>query len=142
MRVMVAALLLVFGTGLAGEARAQGFAALVSPPRFELSAQGGKTLRSVFEISNRSTAPAKYTVHTADWSLSPDFSVNFQEELQPGSCRPWVALERPEVIVPGAGTLRYRFEEDAIVINWGWFFRQETIVIRLARILFLPLKPR
>jgi fimbrial chaperone protein len=110
MRAIVAALLVVFGMGLAGAARAQGFAALVSPPRFELSSEGGKTLRRVFEISNRSTAPSKYTIHTADWSLSPDFSVNFREELQPGSCRPWVALERPEVVVPGAGTLRYRFE--------------------------------
>lgn len=26
------------------------------------------------------------------------------------SCRPWVAIERPEVVVPGAGTMRYRFE--------------------------------
>lgn len=25
-------------------------------------------------------------------------------------------------------TLRYRFEEDAVVINWGFFFRRETIV--------------
>src|SRR5580704_8697866 len=91
-------------------ARAQGFAALVSPPRFELSAKPGKTLRSVIEVSNRSTGPAHYLVHTADWTLAPDFSVSFQDDLQPGSCRPWVAIERPEVEVPGGGTLRYRFE--------------------------------
>jgi hypothetical protein len=36
--------------------------------------------------------------------------VQFQDELLPGSCRPWVAIERPEVIVPGGATLRYRFE--------------------------------
>lgn len=110
MRLIVAALLFLFGIGLGGASHAQGFAALVSPPRFELSTRAGKTLRSVFEISNRSTAPSKYYVRTADWILAPDFSVSFQEELQPGSCRPWVALERPEVVVPGAGTLRYRFE--------------------------------
>jgi hypothetical protein len=91
-------------------ARAQGFAALVSPPRFELSTKPGKTLRSVIEISNRSTGTGKYLVHTADWDLSPDFSVNFHDELQPGSCRPWVSIERPQIEVPGAGTLRYRFE--------------------------------
>ena len=90
--------------------QAQGFAALVSPPRFELAAKPGKTLRSVIEVSNRSTAPARYLIHTADWTLSPDFSVNFHDDLQPGSCRPWVAIERPEVVVPGGGTLRYRFE--------------------------------
>jgi fimbrial chaperone protein len=88
----------------------QGFAALVSPPRFELATQAGKTLRSVVEVSNRSTAPARYLVHTADWTFSADFSVNFHEDLQPGSCRPWVAIERPEIVVPGGGTLRYRFE--------------------------------
>src|SRR5580698_4092308 len=91
-------------------ARAQGFAALVSPPRFELSAKPGKTVRSVIEISNRSTAPGKYLVHTADWDLSADFSVTFHDDLQPGSCRPWVAIERPDIVVPGAGTMRYRFE--------------------------------
>lgn len=91
-------------------AHAQGFAALVSPPRFELATKPGKTLRSVIEISNRSTAPGKYIVHTADWDLSADYSVNFHDDLQPGSCRPWVAIERSQVVVPGAGTLRYRFE--------------------------------
>ena len=108
------ALFLVFGSlaavVLPAGARAQGFAALVSPPRFELAAKPGKTLRSVIQVSNRSTAPGRYLIHTADWRLSPDFSVSFQDELQPDSCRPWVAIERPEVTVPGGGTLRYRFE--------------------------------
>jgi hypothetical protein len=90
--------------------RSQGFAALISPPRFEVSAKPGKTLRNVIEVSNRSTATAKYLIHTADWTLSQDFSVSFHDDLQPGSCRPWVALERPIVEVPGGGTLRYRFE--------------------------------
>jgi hypothetical protein len=89
---------------------AQGFAAMVSPPRFELKSKAGKTLRSVIEVSNRSSAPAKFLLHTADWTLAPDFSVSFHDELEEGSCRPWVALERPEVVVPGGGTLRYRFE--------------------------------
>src|SRR5882672_12737779 len=98
------------GIAASQPACAQGFAALVSPPRFELAARPGKILRSVVEVSNRSTAPARYLVHTADWTFSPDFSVSFHDELQPGSCRPWVAIERPEVVVPGGGTLRYRFE--------------------------------
>ncbi len=89
---------------------AQGFAAMVSPPRFELKTKPGKTVRSVIEVSNRSSAPAKFLIHTADWTLGSDFGVSFHDELQQGSCRPWVALERPEVVVPGGGTLRYRFE--------------------------------
>src|SRR2546430_13938051 len=42
--------------------------------------------------------------------LGADYSVAFQDELQPDSCRPWVAIERPEVALPGGGTIRYRFE--------------------------------
>lgn len=94
----------------AGVVRAQGFAALVSPPRFELAAKPGATLRSVIEVSNRSTGPGHYLIHTADWKLGADFGVSFQDELAADSCRQWVALERPDVVVPGGATLRYRFE--------------------------------
>jgi fimbrial chaperone protein len=110
MRRAVPSLMLFLGAAFSAAVHAQGFAALVSPPRFELTAKPGKTLRSVIEVSNRSTAPGRYMVHTADWDLSPDFSVNFHDDLQPGSCRPWVAIERPDIVVPGGGTLRYRFE--------------------------------
>jgi hypothetical protein len=110
MRRRVALLFSLLGAALSASVHAQGFAALVSPPRFELTGQSGKTVRSVIEISNRSTAASRYLVHTADWSFAPDFSVNFRDELRPDSCRPWVAIERAEVVVPGGGTLRYRFE--------------------------------
>src|SRR3984885_15923367 len=110
MRGRVFFLLAILGVVHAAAAHAQGFAAMVSPARFELAARPGKTLRSVIEVSNRSTTPAHYLLHTADWNFSPDFTVNFHDELQPDSCRPWVAIERPEVVVPGGGTLRYRFE--------------------------------
>ncbi len=111
MRITVRSCIVLAGLLLAGLARADGgFAALVSPPRFELQAKPGKALRGVIEISNRSTDPARYHIHTADWVLAKDFTVDFHDELLPGSCRPWVAIEAPEVQVPGAGTLRYRFE--------------------------------
>jgi hypothetical protein len=110
MRGRASFVLVVLGMVHAASVHAQGFAAMVSPPRFELAARPGKTLRSVIEVSNRSTTPARYLLRTADWNFAPDFTVNFHDELQPESCRPWVAIERPEVVVPGAGTLRYRFE--------------------------------
>jgi len=87
-----------------------GFAAVVSPPRFELTGSNGATVRKVFELTNGSAAPAKFQVHTADFVLLADYGVEFQDTLAPGSCRPWVALERPEVALPGGGTIRYRFE--------------------------------
>jgi hypothetical protein len=101
---------MALGLGSAANANAQGFAALVSPPRFEMAARAGQTLRSTLEISNRSTAATRYRVHTADWTLSRDFSVQFQDELLADSCRPWVSIERPEILVPGGATMRYRFE--------------------------------
>jgi fimbrial chaperone protein len=110
MRPLLLVLLSIFGSALTASVQAQGFAALVSPPRFELAAKPGKTLRGVIAVSNRSSTTARYLIHTADWTLAPDFSVNFYDALQPGSCRPWVAIERPQVEVPGGGTLRYRFE--------------------------------
>ncbi|MDP8985686.1 MAG: hypothetical protein M3N97_11750 [Pseudomonadota bacterium] len=110
MRGSFAALCVAVGVLLGASAHSQGFAAQVSPPRFELAARPGKTVRSVIEVNNRSTTPGRYLIHTADWSLSPDFVVDFHDDLQPGSCRPWVAIERPEVVVPGSGILRYRFE--------------------------------
>src|SRR5580692_3896571 len=110
MRRSLSVLLCLFGLVSAARVQAQGFAALVSPPRFELATKPGKTLRGVIEISNRSTTPGRYVIHTADWTLSRDFSVSFQDDLQPDSCRPWVALERPNVEILGGGTMRYRFE--------------------------------
>jgi hypothetical protein len=110
MRSTLRCLPALLGVAVCASVQAQGFAALVSPPRFELWAKPGKTLRNVIEVSNRSTASSRYLIHTADWSLAPDFGVSFQDDLQPGSCRPWVAIERPEVTVPGGGTLRYRYE--------------------------------
>lgn len=105
--LLLAAAVLTVG---ARPAAAQGFAALVSPPRFELTAKSGATLRQVLEVSNRSAAPAHYRIHTADFDLTAQYGVTFHDELQPNSCRPWVALERPEVTLPGGGTIRYRFE--------------------------------
>jgi hypothetical protein len=110
MRRCALLLLSILGVAFSVSAFAQGFAAMVSPPRFELASQPGKTVRGVIEVSNRSTAPSKYLLHTADWTLGADFGVTFHDALQPDSCRPWVAIERPEVMVPGGGTLRYRFE--------------------------------
>ena len=55
----------------AGAANAQGFSALVSPPRFEDRGEAGSTYRNVIEISNISADPAHFTVQTADWSFRP-----------------------------------------------------------------------
>lgn len=106
--VKVAITLLLLG--LSGFAQAQGFSALASPPRFELSAAPGTRARHVVEITNAGVQPAKYRVRTADWSLAPDASVIFYDDLRPGSCRPWVSIERPELTLAGGARARFRFE--------------------------------
>lgn len=102
--------LAVLGLAAAATSHAQGFAALISPPRFELAAQPGKPLREVIEITNAGSQPAKFKLRTAEWSLGPDGAVKFDDALKPGSCRPWVAIERREVTVSPGGKYRYRFE--------------------------------
>ena len=96
--------------GIARSAHAQGFAALVSPPRFELTAKPGDTLRQVMEITNASAQGAKYRLRTTDWQLEPGGSVKFDDALAAGSCRPWVAIESRQVSVSAGGKYRYRFE--------------------------------
>lgn len=102
--------LALLATVAGSAAHAQGFAALVSPPRFELRATPGERQRQVLEITNGGQMPARYRFRTADWSLGADGQIVIHEELQPGSCRPWVAIERSTAEVPGSGRLRYRFE--------------------------------
>jgi hypothetical protein len=101
---------LLFSAALVSQSHAQGFAALVSPPRFELSAKPGAPAREVIEITNASGQPAKFKLRTAEWSLDAGGAVKFDDALAPGSCRPWVAIERREITVSPGGKYRYRFE--------------------------------
>jgi hypothetical protein len=91
-------------------ALAQGFAALVSPPRFELAVKPGEKLRQVLEITNAGTQSARYRLKTADWTLDNSAAVQFDETIKPGSCRPWVAIESRQINVTPGGKYRYRFE--------------------------------
>lgn len=102
--------LCVVAASSAANSYAQGFAAIISPPRFELFAKPGEKTRQVVEITNASAQSARYYVKTADWTLDKTGGVIFDESLSPGSCRPWVAIEKREITVTGGGRYRYRFE--------------------------------
>ena len=110
MRPLNLTIALLITTVAANAVRAGEFAAVVSPPRFELAAKSGTTLRQVIEVTNRSATPGKYRFHTADFVLGADYGVTFYDALQPSSCRPWVAIERPLLDLAAGGTVRYRFE--------------------------------
>jgi hypothetical protein len=93
-----------------GTVHAQGFSALISPPRVETNVKPGQTHRQVLEISQVGPTPGRFRVYTSDWKLSATGGVDFFEELQPSSCRPWVALEKRELTVAGNSKTRFRFE--------------------------------
>jgi len=94
---------------LSAPVRAQ-FAAAVTPPRFELSVEPGQVARQVMEISQAAAGTGIYRVYTNDWGMNAAGALTFYDTLQPGSCRPWVAIERKEVAVTMGIRVRYRFE--------------------------------
>lgn len=91
-------------------AAAQGFTAAIAPPRFELQLKPGERIREVIEIQHASGDRGTYRIYTNDWTLGADLSVQFSDALAPGSCRPWVALERRELTLDAGSRYRYRYE--------------------------------
>lgn len=91
-------------------ALAQGFAAYITPPRFEVQVAPGQTLRQVVEIQHVGQQKGNYRVYTSDWTFLPDNSVAFSDALAADSCRPWVAVERRELTIEPGARYRYRFE--------------------------------
>ncbi len=106
---LAAAAVALMSLALAGQVRAQ-FAAAVTPPRFEVSIEPGQVARQVMEITHAIPGAGTYRVYTADWNMDASGALTFYETLQPGSCRPWVAIERKEVTVAMGARVRYRFE--------------------------------
>jgi hypothetical protein len=86
------------------------FAAAISPPRFELDISPGDTQRSVLEIAHAGVSPGNYRLYTADWTMNAQGELAFSDELLPGSCRPWVAIERRNLTIAPAAKVRFRFE--------------------------------
>ncbi|MGB0845915.1 MAG: hypothetical protein ACPGSM_04280 [Thiolinea sp.] len=89
--------------------QAAGFSAAVSPPRYEINGSAGQVTRQVLEIFNMSNADEQYSVRTSDWSLKGS-NLTFSDALLPGSCRPWVRLERRKITVRKTGKRKMRFE--------------------------------
>lgn len=99
---------LLLGTG---NALAQ-FAAVVSPPRFELSVKPGGRVTEIVGITNTSAQQARYRMKTADWTFGADTSVTFSETLTEGSCRPWVSIESREIMPPPGRRVGFRVQVD------------------------------
>jgi len=91
-------------------ALADDFALSLAPPRFELSAKPGETVRGVAELANAADTVADLTFETAEWELMPDGGIVIGNALKPDSCRPWVSIERRQTVLQAKAQLRYRFE--------------------------------
>lgn len=94
----------------AGAVHAAPFEIAVSPSRFELSAQSGARLGQSLDIQNLSDRPSDVSVRTIDWQYSPEGDISYHDDLLPGSCRPWVTLERRSTTIPARGKRSFRFQ--------------------------------
>ena len=88
------------------------FEIAISPSRFELAGKGGTRVGQSLDIHNLGTAPTEVAIRTIDWSYSPEGNIGYHDELLPGSCRPWVTLERRTLSVPARGKKSFRFQID------------------------------
>ena len=104
-------LLPALAVAIAIDVLAQGFAAGITPSRFELEAEPGALIRETVTIVNPGTADAEYLFRTVDWQLDEASGVQYVEDtLAEGSCRPWVRLERRNVTIRAGASRNYRFE--------------------------------
>ncbi|MBC5785114.1 hypothetical protein H8N03_19360 [Ramlibacter sp. USB13] len=88
------------------------FEVAVSPSRFEVAGKPGGRIGQSINIFNVGNTPTEVSVRTLDWTYSAEGNIGYHEELLPGSCRPWVTLERRTVRVPQQGKLAVRFQVD------------------------------
>ena len=96
-------------------AQAGPFEIAVSPSRFELSGRNTQRIGQSLDIQNLGGTPTELSVRTIDWTYSPEGQISYHDALQPGSCRPWVTLERRLVRVPARGKASFRFQVDVPV---------------------------
>ncbi len=91
-------------------AQAAPFEMAISPSRFELSAKNGERIGQSIDLHNLGSAATALAVRTLDWSYSAEGHISYHDELLPGSCRPWVALERRSVKIPAQTKQALRFQ--------------------------------
>lgn len=84
----------------------------VAPSRFELSARPGTRVGQSMSLQNVSDQSTDVAVRTLDWNMTPEGGINYHEDLGPGSCRPWVTLERRRLTLGPRAREAYRFQVD------------------------------
>ena len=109
---IIARLLALLWATAAAAALAAPFELAVAPSRFELAGKPGVRLGQSLDIHNLASATTEIAVHTLDWTYSEDGQITYHDALLPGSCRPWVVLERRSVSVAARSKRSFRFQID------------------------------
>lgn len=95
---------------VAAGAMAASFEIAASPSRFELSGKSNSRIGQTLDIHNVGNIATEVSVRTLDWTYSVDGAVGFVDELLPGSCRPWVTIERKIVRIAARSKAAFRFQ--------------------------------
>lgn len=88
------------------------FEIAVAPSRLELTAKSATRLGQSLQLQNVGKQASKLNIHTLDWTFSAQGDIQYYEELLPNSCRPWVTLERNNLVIPPQGKRSLRFQID------------------------------
>ena len=91
---------------------AAGFEIALSPGRFELTTQSGQRMTQSITLQNLGGSETEVSLRSLDWAMSDDGNVTYFDELQPGSCRPWLTLERRGLKIPPRSKRSFRFQLD------------------------------
>lgn len=97
---------------LAAAQGAQAFELSVAPSRVEVAGKSGSRLGQSLQLTNVGNKPDEVSVRTLDWTFSPQGDIGFRDDLVPGSCRPWVTLERRFVKLAPQQSVTFRFQVD------------------------------
>ena len=88
------------------------FEVAVAPSRIQLSGSSGERIGRSLEIQNVGAATTEVALRTIDWRYAEDGGITYHDELLPGSCRPWVTLERRSIRIEARGKRTLRFQID------------------------------
>ena len=109
---LAASVAALFALGAASDVVAAPFEIALSPSRLELQSKSGARVGQSLDIQNMSERPAQVAIRTIDWTYSATGDIGFHDDLLPGSCRPWVTLERGTLGIPAHGRKSFRFQID------------------------------
>lgn len=112
MSIRFALLLALAALAPAASIQAAPFEVAAAPSRFEVTGKSGTRVGQSLTIFNVGSSPTEVAIRTLDWTFTANGDVGYHDELLPGSCRPWVTLERRTLRVAPQARASFRFQID------------------------------